>query len=192
MDFSLPANSNSLIVPILSFVAIDDLGVTGYRITTTTTQPLATAAGWSATPPTSYTFTSAGTKTLYAWAKDAAGNVSFSLSDTVVVATPDNTPPVVTAFRIPRTSNTLTVPITQFTATDDHVVAGYMVTTNSTRPSWSSPNWSPTRPASYTFSSGGTRTLYPWARDAAGNVSAVYRGSYMTVNISVSNQAESD
>ncbi|MDQ1331893.1 MAG: Choice-of-anchor protein, partial [Thermodesulfobacteriota bacterium] len=35
--------------------------------------------------PVSYTFTSAGTKTLYAWAKDAAGNVSGSRSMTVII-----------------------------------------------------------------------------------------------------------
>ncbi|HVM66152.1 MAG TPA: glycoside hydrolase family 16 protein, partial [Acidimicrobiales bacterium] len=40
---------------------------------------------WSASPPTSYTFPAAGTQTLYAWAKDAAGNVSASVSASVVI-----------------------------------------------------------------------------------------------------------
>ncbi|HBG19760.1 MAG TPA: filamentous hemagglutinin, partial [Desulfobulbaceae bacterium] len=40
---------------------------------------------WSATAQTSYTFATAGSKMLYAWAKDAAGNFSASLSAPVTV-----------------------------------------------------------------------------------------------------------
>jgi len=59
--------------------------VTGYLITEGSTSPGASATGWNVSPPSSYTFASAGTKTLYAWAKDAAGNVSSSLNATVTV-----------------------------------------------------------------------------------------------------------
>jgi Domain of unknown function (DUF4082) len=47
--------------------------------------PSATASGWLGSAPLSYTFTSAGNKTLYAWAKDAAGNVSASRSASTVI-----------------------------------------------------------------------------------------------------------
>jgi uncharacterized protein YjiK len=83
--FDLPSTSSSLTVPILTFTATDNVGVTGYLATESATKPSAGAAGWSATAPTQYTFAAAGTRTLYGWAKDAAGNVSSSLSDTVVI-----------------------------------------------------------------------------------------------------------
>jgi regulation of enolase protein 1 (concanavalin A-like superfamily) len=84
--FSIPSSSSSLTVPITTFTATDDRGVTGYLVTESSTKPSATASGWSATVPTSYTFATTGSKTLYAWAKDAAGNVSNSLSASVTIS----------------------------------------------------------------------------------------------------------
>ncbi|HEY5998103.1 MAG TPA: hypothetical protein VI078_02225 [bacterium] len=89
--FSLPADSTSLTVNILAFTASDNVGVTGYLLTPDATAPAANATGWSATAPQTYTFAAVGTWTLYAWAKDAAGNVSTSRSASVVVT--DTTPP---------------------------------------------------------------------------------------------------
>ncbi|MDQ1331892.1 MAG: Hydrogenase small subunit [Thermodesulfobacteriota bacterium] len=83
--FSIPAGSGSLTVPIYTFAASDNVIVTGYLLTETATKPSATAAGWTAAKPVSYTFTSAGAKTLYAWAKDSAGNISASLSASVTI-----------------------------------------------------------------------------------------------------------
>jgi len=92
--FSIPATSTSLIVSLSSLSATDNIGVTGYLIAESSTKPLAIAPGWSSTIPTSYTFLSVGSKTLYAWAKDAAGNVSTSLSSGVNISLsvpiPDN------------------------------------------------------------------------------------------------------
>jgi hypothetical protein len=147
-------------------------------ITTTPTSPAANASGWSATPPTSYTFTSAGAKTLYGWAKDAAGNVSESVWDNVeITLATDQTAPTVTEFLIPSETRSLTVPINSFKATDNVGVTGYMVTTSSTKPGASSSNWKATPPASYSFTSTGTKRLYPWVKDAAGNVSASWSGN---------------
>ena len=189
MEFTLPLTSTSLTVPILAFRAIDNVAPTAYLITTTPTTPSAGATGWRATPPTSYTFTSGGAKTLYGWARDAAGNISESVWDNVdITNTRDQTPPVVTSFSLSGTSRTLTVPIRQFTATDNTAVAGYLLTTTSTKPAPSDPNWRATAPASFTFTSGGTKRLYPWAKDAAGNVSSLYQ--YATVTITASNGEE--
>ena len=80
--FTIPATSSSLAVTISTFTATDAVGVTGYRVTETSTTPAATATGWTTARPASYTFSSAGAKTLYAWAKDAAGNISAPLSST--------------------------------------------------------------------------------------------------------------
>jgi hypothetical protein len=141
-------------------------------ITESATKPGAGAAGWSATPPASYSFSAAGAKTLFAWAKDAAGNVSNSLSASVTIALTDATPPTVTGFSIPATSASLNVSITTFTATDNVGVAGYLITESAANPGASAAGWTATPPASYNFPAAGTRTLFAWAKDAAGNVSS--------------------
>jgi hypothetical protein len=91
---------------------------------------------------------------------------------TTAVVTPSNTTPTVTAFAIPATSTTLTVSITTLTATDNVAVTGYMVTESSTAPLASATEWTSTKPASFTFSTEGSKTLYAWAKDAGGLVSA--------------------
>jgi len=167
--FIMPSTSTSLTVPVTSFTANDSVGVAGYLITSTSTVPLASASGWSSSVPTSFTFSAQGTQTAYAWAKDAAGNVSSSPSAKINI---DTTPPTVTAFSMPTTSTSLTVPVLGFTATDNVGVTGYMITTNATPPLPSASGWSGTYPTSFTFSAAGVQTAYAWAKDAVGNVSA--------------------
>jgi regulation of enolase protein 1 (concanavalin A-like superfamily) len=82
--FSIPASSTSLTIPITTFTATDNVAVTGYKVTESASTPQ--DAYWSAIAPTSYTFGSAGTKTLYAWARDGASNISQSRSATTTVA----------------------------------------------------------------------------------------------------------
>jgi hypothetical protein len=197
MEFTLPLTSASTTVPILAFRAIDNVEAAEhlitYLITTTSAAPAANAAGWSTTPPTNYTFPSRGSKTLYGWAKDAAGNISESVWDNVdIVAAGDQTPPVITAFRIPSTSRSFTVPIRQFTATDDTAVTGYLVTTSSTKPGASDPNWRSSPPTVFTFTSTGRKRLYAWAKDAAGNVSSASRGTLMVLGNNQEQEEEDD
>lgn len=74
--FGLPAESASLVVAVDSFTAQDNVAVTGYCITQSSSPA---GCAWSATPPSSYTFapgTGNGWYTLYAFARDAAGNSS--------------------------------------------------------------------------------------------------------------------
>ena len=181
--FAIPATATALTVTITSFTATDNVGVTGYLVNESPTAPAPTAAGWSTTVPTSYTFTTAGNKTLYAWAKDAAGNVSASSSASVVITLSDTTPPTVTVFTIPATATALTVTITSFTATDNVGVTGYLVNESPTAPAPTAAGWSTTVPTSYTFTTAGNKTLYAWAKDAAGNVSAS-RSASVTVTLS--------
>jgi peptidoglycan hydrolase-like protein with peptidoglycan-binding domain len=89
---SIPSTSDSLTISISSFTATDNTAVTGYKITESSTAPTWNVSGWSLSAPTTYTFSSAGSKTLYAWAKDAAGNISASLQDTVTITFPSSTP----------------------------------------------------------------------------------------------------
>ena len=86
--FNMPATSTSLTVPISKFTATDNVKVTGYLVKTTSSKPLATSTKWRATKPTSYKFGTGGTKTLYAWVKDAAGNISARRKDTVTITLP--------------------------------------------------------------------------------------------------------
>ena len=84
-SFLVPTSSTSLTVPITSLVGSDNTGVSGYLLTLTSTVPSSSATGWTTTAPTSYSFSSAGTNTLYAWVKDAAGNVSSSAMQVVTI-----------------------------------------------------------------------------------------------------------
>jgi parallel beta-helix repeat protein len=83
--FSTPATSNSLTVSISSFTATDNIGITGYILTETSSIPTSSEKGWTASAPSTYTFLSAGSKTLYAWTKDDAGNISTSLNQVVTI-----------------------------------------------------------------------------------------------------------
>jgi hypothetical protein len=177
--FAISPSSNSLTVSITTFTGTDNVGVTGYMVTSTTAKPGALSTKWSATPPTSFTFpatTKSGAKTLYAWVKDAGKNVSLSLSAQVTLNLPgpDKTKPTVTAFAISPSSSSLTVSITTFAATDNVGVTGYMVTSTALAPGPLSAKWSATPPTSFTFpatTKSGAKTLYAWVKDAGKNVS---------------------
>ena len=135
--------------------------------------PLVGAVGWSGTAPTTYTVAANGSYTLYPWAKDAAGNVSavFASPRNVVV---DITAPTVNTFTVTTPSNSLNIPITAFTASDNTAVTGYLITQSATVPLVGAVGWSGTAPTTYTVAANGSYTLYPWAKDAEGNVSAVF------------------
>jgi murein DD-endopeptidase MepM/ murein hydrolase activator NlpD len=80
---AIPTFSTTLTVPVNSFSAHDNIEVSGYLITESPAPPLATFADWHSDRPSSYTCSSPGDKTLYAWAKDRAGNVSSPFHATV-------------------------------------------------------------------------------------------------------------
>jgi len=170
VTFTLPATATSLTVPVASLSATDNVAVTGYLVNKVATPPAATAAGWTAAAPTSVTAV-AGSNTFYAWARDAAGNVSAVKSATVVVTLPDTAAPVVT-FTLPATATSLTVPVAGLSATDNVAVTGYLVNKVATPPAASAAGWTAAAPTSVTAVAG-SNTFYAWARDAAGNVSAV-------------------
>ena len=172
--FTLPATASSLTVPVTALTATDNTGVTGYLVTTSATAPAATAAGWSATAPTSVTAAAAGSVTFYAWAKDAAGNVSLGKSATVVITlvTADTTAPTVNTFTLPATASSLTVPVSALAASDNIGITGYLITMSAMAPSASAAGWSASVPTSVVAPAAGTVTFYAWAKDAAGNVSS--------------------
>ena len=175
--FSVPHASNSRTITFtVAPAATDNVGVTGYMVTESSTAPLASDPGWTLPAPTGHTFSSDGVKTLYAWARDAAGNVSTSRSATVIVDT-GSTAPTITAFVVPATSNTYRIAITTLTATDDVGPAYYLVVRRTgvspVTPSPTDPRWLPTVPAAYTADQNGTITLDAYVMDANHNISAV-------------------
>lgn len=78
--FTVPSSYSDVALPITTLNATDNVGVTGYIITTTEDIPSPSIAGWSKTKPTYYGFVKTGAQTIYAWAKDSEGNVSDYIS----------------------------------------------------------------------------------------------------------------
>ncbi|MBI5870406.1 MAG: Ig-like domain-containing protein, partial [Actinobacteria bacterium] len=86
----------------------------------------------------------------------------------------DGSAPSVTSFTATTPSNSPNIPITSFNATDNIAVTGYQITTSPTAPLAGDGGWQGAAQANYTVAADGTYTLYPWAKDAAGNVTAVF------------------
>lgn len=85
--FTIPVTYDNLTVPISTFTAPTGFTATGYLVKESSTPPLAGDAGWSATAQTSFTFSTTGAHTLYAWVKDGDGNISASANDSVTIPT---------------------------------------------------------------------------------------------------------
>src|SRR6185369_13293028 len=170
--FAATTPVNSTTVPItVSATDTGGSGVAGYLITTTATQPLASAIP-SGAPPTSFTVAGEGTYTLYPWAKDAGGNVSALYASPVNVVV-DLTSPSITAFTAPAQTSSSSISINSFTGNDTggSGIAGYMITADASAPAVNNPGWSAAQTTSYTVAVDGSYNLYPWIKDAAGNVS---------------------
>ncbi|MBI5869454.1 MAG: right-handed parallel beta-helix repeat-containing protein [Actinobacteria bacterium] len=101
----------------------------------------------------------------------------------------DPVAPNVISFAATSPTNRPDIPITSFAASDNAAVAAYLITTSSTRPGSGSAGWSSSAPSSYHVDASGTYTLYPWVKDAAGNVSEAY-SSPATVIVNISSEAQ--
>jgi len=121
-SFAATSPSLSLGVPITAFTASDNIGVTGYKITTSATPPARNAAGWSSVAPTTYTVSAEGNYTLYPWAKDAAGNVSAVFGSPVSVVVDTTNPFVVSINRA--NANPTNAASVDFTVTFNEPVTG--------------------------------------------------------------------
>jgi hypothetical protein len=161
ISFSLPSVSKALNVAVLGFSASDNIGVTGYLITESATAPSAATAGWRATAPTSFTFSAAGSRTGYAWVKDAAGNVSASSSAPVLI---DLTLPSITSISLSKNSSSVSF---RASASDNISVTRMQLYVDNVLQKESS---SGSISATWTVTYKGTHTLVVKAYDAAGNV----------------------
>lgn len=180
-SFALPAASSTLAVPVTAFSASDNVGVTGYLITESATPPAASAAGWSSAVPASFTFSGPGSRTAYAWARDAAGNVSAARSAVVAITLPDLIAPVV-SIPSPASGAVLSGSITVTSQATDNVgvarvefyVDGVLKSIDTASPYYFI--WDTTAVAN------GSHTLTAKAYDAAGNV-----GQSSSISVTVSN-----
>lgn len=120
-----------------------------------------------------YTVTglSDGINTIKVVANDVYGN-NATTETTIVVN--DNVAPTIDLFTIPAYSTSLSSLITTFTASDNIAVTGLLLTKNATKPLSSATGWNSPGPTAYPFPADGTYTLYPWAKDATGNVSTLF------------------
>ncbi|NDP27594.1 MAG: T9SS type A sorting domain-containing protein, partial [Flavobacterium sp.] len=83
--FTIPSTANSRTVSISRFTATDNTGITGYLLTETAAVPSTGSSVWTSAAPSTYIFSSDGFKALYAWVKDAAGNVSALRYEAVII-----------------------------------------------------------------------------------------------------------
>jgi hypothetical protein len=182
-SFSMPASASSLTVPVTAFAATDDVGVTGYQVTESATAPAAGATTWKTSAPTSFTFSAAGSRTAYAWCKDASGKVSAAKTalvniTTATTTTGDKTAPVVSIAKPVAGSTVSGIATISANATDnvgvkkvEYYVNGVLRITSTTAPwtiTWGTTNYP-----------NGPNTVTVKAYDAAGNVGQ----SSVTVNV---------
>jgi parallel beta-helix repeat protein len=187
-NISASANDGVLVdvtAPIISVIATSTSATTA-TITWTTDENASSTVGYGPTSAygsasstdnliTSHSLTIRGltANTVYHFrveSTDALGNRATSSDRSF--RTLDASVPTVTSFVIPATANSLIVAISSFTATDDTAVTGYLVNESSSVPSVSDPDWETTATTTYTFATPGSKTLYAWAKDAVGNISA--------------------
>jgi parallel beta-helix repeat protein len=91
-SFSIPSGAFSLSIPIDTFKAFDDLAVVGYLLTENPDLPEQQDPSWNSSVPRFYSFSREGPQILYAWVKDAAGNISSPATEQVIITLPDLSP----------------------------------------------------------------------------------------------------
>ena len=89
----------------------------------------------------------------------------------VRIAAPPDSDPVITAFSLPETSDSLSVPLTFTAQKEGGAIAGYYLSTSQETPAPSSAGWTATPPAHVTFEREGEWILYGWVKDDTGRVS---------------------
>ncbi len=168
-SFQIPSAVSSLTIPIGRLSGYDDVGVTGYLVQESATKPSLADSRWEAIPQTSYTSSTAGAKRLYAYVKDAAGNISASsMLSTILDPIPPSAPFEVKAVWVPGSTNN-TVSITWKPATDNVGVLLYEIFRDTTD---GAPFFSTTTSALDAGVIQATHTYYVRAIDQARNRSA--------------------
>ena len=174
----------------ISISASDNEGISAYYISEILSTPSQNTPGWTLSTlnsiDTSYTLsaeTEIGTheKTIYVWFRDAAGNISTVASDSINLSVNDTSPPNNTSIDAAgnTTETTQRLVAVNIAALDNYAVTHYFLSENPTTPAlnamWTS--ITPTADFSTTVSfelsdNFGSKTVYAWFKDAAGNISS--------------------
>lgn len=175
---------------ILNINASDNVAISHYYASENPTDPDSTGWNTYTSAPGFNLSTGNGTKTVYLWVRDAAGNISAIKDDSILLDIVDNTRPVINSFSIAgNASVTTNTRVTlSLSASDASGVSHYYASESSTTPNASYPWQAYTSYPSFTLrgeSSPGDypRTVYVWAKDNAGNISAIKSDS-ITLRIS--------
>jgi predicted outer membrane repeat protein len=110
----------------------------------------------------------------YCPATDQRGVARVGACDIGAFEQDDFTTPTVDTFMVTTPSTSFNITVSAFTASDNIDVTGYLITESATPPVIGAEGWTGTAPTTYTVATDGAYTLYPWAKDAAGNVSDVF------------------
>lgn len=170
-SFTTPPISNSRTIDIshsVSHVLNDPLAY--YFGVSEINNPL-TVTDWN--NPTTYTFASDGTFSLYAWVKDYNDNISSSKQTVVII---DSAPPSIT-FSLPTTSISSIIPISNLIVNDDNSVK-FAITQSSEVPTV----WQNDQPTQIVVNDDGEYTFYCWVKDIADNTA--YDTADITVTLS--------
>jgi hypothetical protein len=145
-------DSVSVLTLTVIVTASDNVGIVGYAVTDSTTQPDLTSSVWKANK--ALTVESYGTYTV--WVKDASGNVTHSDPIDIIK---DEIAPTITSFSIDGDMMTII-------ASDNVGVTHYMATTSTSVPELDSIYWNTV--STFKLDRPGVFTL--WVKDGAGNI----------------------
>ena len=179
------ASTNSTQVNVV--IAAEDGIIMGYLLSNSSNTPTLSTAGWVSLVSkdrynTTLTRTISATEqshSFYVWFRDSHGNISDSATDSI---TYDATAPVGSVSINSGSSTTSSQSVTlTLSATDAVGITAYYASESSSTPSLSDSGWvslgsitSLNTQVSFNLSSGlGTKTVYVWYRDFAGNTSSV-------------------
>ncbi len=190
------AESTDTVNVTISLVANDNVGITGYFLSESSSQPLLSFPGWilaasSSNINISTSFNLSGestegtyTRFVYVWFRDEAGNISDTESDFITLNMLDTTAPYSTSVIInDGDASTPSAIVTRslsafddFGLTDDFISES-PITPNiddGAWPSLASPTIAYNANVAYTLSqTDDTKSIYVWFKDVSGNLSSL-------------------
>lgn len=166
-----PTNSTSVTVGVSSCA-----GYSAFILTESSTTPSLSDSSWTSCSSTlSYTLsnTTNGTRRVYAFGRDAAGNISSSSFVDLVF---DNVAPSESILRLDSSTPT-NVALVGASASDCTGVSHILLSTSSSAPSLSDGGWTVCSTTASTITGtitggSGNKSFYAFAKDSAGNISA--------------------
>jgi alpha-tubulin suppressor-like RCC1 family protein len=167
-DLRVPMSSRSREIA-LTLEASGPFNIDGYYLSETPGAPLPGSDAWSPAPLNSFTLTPGeGVKTVYGYVRDDHDFVSAAVPASVVL---DATAPTASLSIAPYTrGRRVKVSLSGF---DTNGIVAYYLSTDFVVPPLDIAGWKSFMPKSFPLAGeDGTKTVYGWTRDAAGNVSA--------------------